>query len=80
MILGINLLFSMLAKATRIFGADYRVAVQKVHGHLVMARETVAAALADRVEAGDISTARAVTIARQWFYDNPVRIYGLPGT
>ena len=61
------------------FGADYRVAVQKVYGHLVMARETVAAALADRVDAGDISAAGAVTIARQWFYDNPVRIYGLPG-
>jgi predicted TIM-barrel fold metal-dependent hydrolase len=61
------------------FGADYRVSVQKAYGHLVMARETVAAALADRVDAGDISAARAVAIARQWFYDNPVRIYGLSG-
>ena len=61
------------------FGGDYRVAVQKVYGHLVMAREAVAAALSRRVEAGDFDMAEALRIARMWFYDNPARIYGLEG-
>lgn len=61
------------------FGGDYRVAVQKVYGHLVMAREAVAAALGRRVGAGDFDMAEALRIAKMWFYDNPARIYGLDG-
>jgi predicted TIM-barrel fold metal-dependent hydrolase len=60
------------------FGGDYRVAVQKVYGHLVMAREVVAAALGRRVEAGDLDRAEAIHVARLWFHDNPTRIYRLP--
>lgn len=60
------------------FGGDYRVAVQKVYGHLVMARECVAAALADRIEASDFDRTEALRIARLWFAENPARIYGLP--
>jgi len=59
------------------FGGDYRVAVQKVYGHLVLAREAVAAALAKRVEADDLDREEALRIAGMWFGDNPVRIYGL---
>jgi predicted TIM-barrel fold metal-dependent hydrolase len=59
------------------FGGDYRVAVHKVYGHLVLAREAVAMALARRVEAGDFDHQEALRIARMWFYDNPVRIYAL---
>lgn len=61
------------------FGGDYRVAVQKVYGHLVMAREAMAAALARRVAAGDFDLVEALRIAKMWFYDNPTRIYGLDG-
>ena len=61
------------------FGGDYRVSVQKVYGHLVMAREVVAAALARRVEAGGFDMAEALRIAGMWFYDNPAGIYGLDG-
>jgi uncharacterized protein len=57
------------------FGGDYRVAVQKVYGHLVMAREVVAEALGRRVDAGDFDQSEALRIARMWFYDNPARIY-----
>ena len=60
------------------FGADYLFAVQKVWGHLVMARECVASALARRVDAGDFDRAEALRIARLWFHDNPARIYKLP--
>jgi predicted TIM-barrel fold metal-dependent hydrolase len=59
------------------FGGDYRVCVQKVYGHLVLAREAVAAALADRIEGGELDREEALRVARWWFYDNPARIYGL---
>jgi len=61
------------------FGGDYRASVQKVYGHLVLAREAVAAALARRVDAGDFDTEEALRIARMWFYDNPARVYSLDG-
>jgi predicted TIM-barrel fold metal-dependent hydrolase len=59
------------------FGGDYRVSVQKVWGHLVMARQCVAAALAHRIEKGDFDREEALRIARMWFYENPARTYGL---
>jgi len=59
------------------FGGDYRVAVQKVYGHLVLAREVVAQVLADRIEVGDFDRPHAVHLARLWFHDNPARIYKL---
>lgn len=61
------------------FGGDYRVAVQKVYGHLVMAREVVAAALADRIAAGDWDREEALRIAKMWLYDNPKEIYRITG-
>lgn len=57
------------------FGGDYRCVVQKVWGHLVMAREIVASVLAGRIESGEITEERAVDIARMWFHDNPSEIY-----
>ena len=59
------------------FGGDYRVAVQKVYGHLVMAKETVASALAEHMELDAFDKEEALRIARLWFHDNPARIYGL---
>ena len=61
------------------FGGDYRVAVQKTYGHLVLAREVVASVLADRIEAGDFDKEYAMHVARLWFYENPSRIYKLGG-
>jgi predicted TIM-barrel fold metal-dependent hydrolase len=61
------------------FGGDYRVAVQKAWGHLVMARECVATALANRIEAGSLDRDEALRIACLWFYDNPARIYRIEG-
>ena len=59
------------------FGGDYRVCVQKAWGHLVMARECVASALARRVDAGDFDRDEALRLAKLWFCDNPARIYKL---
>ncbi|MBI2299298.1 MAG: amidohydrolase family protein [Armatimonadetes bacterium] len=62
-----------------VFGADYRVAVEKVYGHLVMAKQAVARSLAKRIDRGQMDVAEALRIARLWFHDNAVAIYGLSG-
>jgi len=59
------------------FGADYAIAVEKVYGHLVMAKECVARALAKRIDQGRLDLDEALRIARMWFYENPKRIYRL---
>ncbi len=57
------------------FGGDYGLPVEKVVGHLWMAREDIAEVLARRVKRGDMSEDRALEIARLWFYDNPLDCY-----
>jgi len=58
------------------FGGDYWV-IQKIYGHLVMARETLARAFARRIADGDLTEDRAVEIGLLWLRDNPARIYHL---
>jgi predicted TIM-barrel fold metal-dependent hydrolase len=59
------------------FGADYRTAVEKVYGHLVMAKEVVARVLAKRIDREQMDLDDAVHISKLWFHDNAVRLYGL---
>jgi len=59
------------------FGGDYGIPVEKVYGHLVMAREDIARALANRIRQGRMSENQALHIARQWFWDNPKELYRL---
>ncbi len=59
------------------FGADYIYAVENVYGHLVMARETLAEALAERIVRGQLDLDGAKEIATLWFRDNPIAFYGL---
>jgi len=59
------------------FGGDYNVPVEKVYGHLVMAREDIARVLADRVSRGLMNREEALEIAHMWFYDNPKELYRL---
>jgi predicted TIM-barrel fold metal-dependent hydrolase len=59
------------------FGGDYHTPVEKVYGHLVMAREDVAYVLAKRIERGLMTEERALEIARMWFWDNPKELYHL---
>ena len=56
------------------FGGDYW-AVQKIYGHLVMARETLAKAFARRIIDGALTENRAIEIGGLWLRDNPARIY-----
>lgn len=59
------------------FGGDYGLPVEKVYGHLKMAREVVARVLSKRISMGQMDFAEALAIAGMWFYDNPMKIYHL---
>jgi len=51
--------------------------VEKVYGHLAMAREDMAWALARRIEEGRMTEKQALGIAKMWFWDNPRELYRL---
>ncbi len=57
------------------FGGDYNVFIEKVYGHLLMARENISLVLADRVDKGLIDMSEAERILRSWFYENPKEFY-----
>ncbi len=59
------------------FGGDYHHQVEKVYGHLVMAREDIARVLAGRVHRHELTDTEALVLARRWFWDNPRDLYGL---
>ena len=59
------------------FGGDYALPVEKVYGHLMMAREDLARVFARRIGDGDLSENRAIEIANQWFWSNPRELYQL---
>lgn len=57
--------------------SHYGISVGKVYGHLIMAKEVVAKALGKRIRAEEMDMQDALRIAKRWFHDNAVRIYGL---
>jgi len=57
------------------FGGDYHRPVEKVVGHLHMAREDYARVFAGRIERGLLDIDQAVEILRMWFWDNPLALY-----
>jgi len=59
------------------FGGDVHFAPEIAYGHLVIARENIARALARRVERGRLNEEDAVDMARAFLYDNPVQAYQL---
>ena len=59
------------------FGADYVLFIEKVYGHLLMARENIARVLGDRVDNNLMDLDEATAIQRAWFYDNPKAFYGI---
>lgn len=60
------------------FGGDFSTpAVECVAGHLAMAREDIARALAGQVALGRMNEDQAERIARRWFYENPAALYGI---
>ena len=54
------------------FGGDYSgVVLEKIYGHLVMARENIAEVLARRIMNKQLSESQALTLVRKWFWENP---------
>jgi len=58
------------------FGGDYTV-VEKVYGHLVLARQVIAKALAIKVCDGSMTIEKAVSLAHHMLYQNPKNLYKL---
>lgn len=56
------------------FGGDYFV-VEKVFGHLVMARESIARVLASRIIDKRLTFEEAISIANMWLWENPKNLY-----
>lgn len=59
------------------FGGDYHTPVEKIYGHLVIARENISRVLAGRVLAGGMTTTQALKIAERWLFMNPRELYQL---
>ena len=60
------------------FGGDYSI-VENVYGHLVLARQDIARALARKVDEGALTDDAARAWARAMLHDNPARIYKIEG-
>lgn len=60
------------------FGSDSGWDFENVYGHLVMARQTLAEAFAERIAMGRCDEDGALHILRAWLHDNPARFYRLP--
>jgi len=60
------------------FGGDYgSEAVEMVYGHLTLARENIAAILADRISRKRMTEKQALDTAEMWLYRNAKELYGL---
>ena len=57
------------------FGGDYNRPVEKVVGHLHMARENFARVFGRRIDRGQMSFEQAMEILKLWFWDNPLKLY-----
>jgi predicted TIM-barrel fold metal-dependent hydrolase len=58
------------------FGGDYAI-VEKIYGHLVLARQVMAKALANKVCDGSMTFDKAVSLAHHMLYQNPKNLYRL---
>ena len=58
------------------FGGDYGI-VEKVYGHLKLARQNIALVLAEKIAIGAISRSEASRVAQRLMFDNANEFYGL---
>ncbi|HLA39456.1 MAG TPA: amidohydrolase family protein [Candidatus Glassbacteria bacterium] len=58
------------------FGGDLHM-VESIYGHLEIARDNLARALAVKVDRGDFDAATALTVARKMLLDNPDEVFRL---
>jgi hypothetical protein len=59
------------------FGGDYGDVPEFVAGHLQIARENIAIALTRLVERGWLDEQEAITLAKDWLFNNPNRFFKL---
>lgn len=59
------------------FGGDYHAPVEKIYGHLAIARENISAVLANRVLDGRMTVKQAEAVAQRWLWSNPKELYRL---
>jgi len=59
------------------FGGDYLRVIEKIYGHLQIAKENISIILGDRVEKGLLDIQTAEKIMQMWFYESPVKFYGM---
>lgn len=57
------------------FGGDYNRPVEKVYGHLLMAKEDIARVLGRRIDRELLNLDDAKFIIKRWFWDNPRELY-----
>ena len=57
------------------FGGDYKIPVEKIVGHLRMAKEDTARVLGARIDRGRMSFDDAREIISLWFWQNPLNLY-----
>lgn len=57
------------------FGGDYGRPVEKIVGHLHMARENFATVFGRRIDNGQLSFDEAIEILKLWFWKNPQTLY-----
>ena len=60
------------------FGGDF-IFVEGTYAHAVMAKESIARVLAEKVSDGEMAVQRALTIGRWLLRDNPIAWFGLHG-
>jgi hypothetical protein len=58
------------------FGGDYAI-VEKVYGHLKIARQNIAMVLAEKIREGAYTRSEASMVARRLMRENADRFYGL---
>jgi predicted TIM-barrel fold metal-dependent hydrolase len=61
------------------FGGDVIFGPQAVYGSRAVCLDSLARVFADRVEAGRMTITEAQAVLKAWLYDNPRRLYKLPG-
>ncbi|HOK56553.1 MAG TPA: amidohydrolase family protein [bacterium] len=59
------------------FGGDYNLPVEKVYGHLVMAKEDVATVIAKRIKEKIMSFEDGFEVIKNIFFENPKNLYNL---
>lgn len=57
------------------FGGDYSRPVEKIAGHLHMAKEDFAKVFGARIDRGLMDFDDAIEILKMWFWENPLKIY-----